>query len=228
MEQRPLSVNSQKRHLSTLKNFFEFLKQTHEEQKKIFIFNPVKSKLHRVKVKEADIQHTHMLYPEQWKALDEVTFSAEDRLMLQLMYYGGLRLHEVAQLKIWDVDFETQTLKFERKGGKIHHLKPFIKSEIFYLAKILVNKHPSNQYLFAHKADTPIPLSTMHRRMKRIFQAADLPQQLTAHSLRKACATQLYIRTKDLLLVRDYLNHSDAKVTQTYIDQKSLHRMALL
>jgi|GEM_PF-2856222 len=44
---------------------------------------------------------------------------------------------------------------------------------------------------------------------------------LTPHSFRKGCATWLYQETKDLLLVRDYLNHKDAKITQSYIDTKN-------
>lgn len=44
---------------------------------------------------------------------------------------------------------------------------------------------------------------------------------LTPHSFRKGCATWLYQETKDLLFVRDYLNHKDAKITQSYIDTKS-------
>jgi len=47
-------------------------------------------------------------------------------------------------------------------------------------------------------------------------------KKLTPHSFRKAFATQLYLKTKDLLYVRDYLHHSDAKITQTYIDKGSL------
>ena len=40
----------------------------------------------------------------------------------------------------------------------------------------------------------------------------------------EARATNLYLRTKDLLFVRDYLNHKDAKVTQTYIDYEAAYR----
>lgn len=225
--QSPLAIASQKRHLSTLKNFFEFLKQTHEE-KGLFKFNPVKSKIHNIKLKESDIEHTAMIYPDQWRQLSEQAFYAEDKLILELMYYGGLRLHEVCHLQKINIDFETKTLFIQRKGGKVHRFKPFISSEIFYLSKIVMNKYPQNKFLFSKKHDRPIPLTTMHHKIRKLCLRAGLPKQITAHSLRKACATQLYLQTKDLLRVRDYLNHTDAKVTQTYIDQKSLHQHALI
>ena len=44
----PLAVNSRKRHLSALKNFFEYLKQTHEDRSKKFLINPVKTKIHGI------------------------------------------------------------------------------------------------------------------------------------------------------------------------------------
>ena len=57
-----------------------------------------------------------------------------------------------------------------------------------------------------------------------ILTKSGLPSELTPHSFRRACATNLYIETKDLLFVRDYLNHHDAKVTQTYIDSTQLEQ----
>ena len=57
-----------------------------------------------------------------------------------------------------------------------------------------------------------------------ILKKSGLPSSLTPHSFRRACATNLYIETRDLLLVRDYLNHHDAKVTQTYIDSTQLEK----
>ena len=63
----------------------------------------------------------------------------------------------------------------------------------------------------------------MYNRITNILKKCNLPEELTPHSFRRACATNLYIETKDLLLVRDYLNHHDAKVTQTYIDSSQLN-----
>ena len=57
-----------------------------------------------------------------------------------------------------------------------------------------------------------------------ILKKCGLPSNLTPHSFRRACATNLYLKTRDLLLVRDYLNHHDAKVTQSYIDSTQLQQ----
>ncbi len=225
--QMPLAVASRKRHLSTIKNFFEFLKQSYEETEKIFLINPVKSKLHNIKLKETDTAHTKIINKDEWKVLDRNTFKTEDRLLLQLMYYAGLRLHEVCQIKQSDFNFEQHSLSLSRKGGKRHLLTPYQRSEIFYLGQLIIQKNPEQKYLFGRKSSYPLierpaSLRSMHNRVKQIFKKNQLSRDLTAHSFRKACATNYYLKTKDLLLVRDYLNHQDAKVTQTYIDQKTL------
>ena len=58
IRQRPLGVSSKKRHLSVIKNFFEFLQQYYEGKSNKFRFNPVKEKIHGIKLKDIDINHT--------------------------------------------------------------------------------------------------------------------------------------------------------------------------
>ena len=60
-EQNPLAVGSRRRHISAVKNFFEYLKQSHEDKGKLFSKNPVKSKIHAIKLKEMDVTPTKNL-----------------------------------------------------------------------------------------------------------------------------------------------------------------------
>ena len=59
----------------------------------------------------------------------------------------------------------------------------------------------------------------------KILKDSGCNGSLGPHSFRKACATNLYLRHKDLLLVRDYLNHKDAKVL--LIKKKVIHRQLI-
>ena len=78
--------------------------------------------------------------------------------------------------------------------------------------------------LFTGRDKKRVSEKTMYNRITNILKKCHLPEDLTPHSFRRACATNLYIETKDLLFVRDYLNHHDAKVTQTYIDSSQLNK----
>ncbi len=220
--QRPLAVSSRKRHLSSIKNFFEYLKQYYEDKNGRFLINPVKEKIHGIKLKDIDVNHTPMLNKEHWNQLEEKLYRTKELLVTHLLYFAGLRLHELSSLKFSDFDFDSHTMKIRRKGGKIHQFKPQRAQEIFYYLKIH-QKDVASDWLFPSKiSNRPISPRSLYHFIKKLLKKSGTPREVSPHSFRKACATNLYLETKDLLFVRDYLNHSDAKVTQTYIDNSSL------
>ena len=223
--QLPMSVSSRRRHLSSLKNFFQYLKEVNEDGSEKFSKNPVKSKIHAIALKDIDVVPTKMLAREEFKQIEEKTFRTKERLMLYLLYYGGLRLSELCYLKISNFDRTAQIITFNRKGGSIHTLviqkeDLVFKNLDFYLSQ---NEFKSD-FLFQNKDGEAYSLKTFYNQIMKIILRADLTMGISPHSFRKACATNLYIKTKDLLYVRDYLNHADAKVTQSYIDKATLSK----
>ena len=221
---RPLAVTTRKRHISVLKNFFEFLKQRHGDGGRIFASNPVKDKLHSLRLKEADIFHTPMLGREDWARVEDNVWRPRERLMLCLLYYGGLRLSELGHLKVENFDLESRSITFERKGGKVQTLFPEEADRIFERYEYWLGRRlKGSQWVFPGKEGRPMTTRALYNTITAILRRSGVPLA-TPHSFRKARATELYLKTKDLLRVRDYLGHSDAKVTQTYIDKKSLQR----
>jgi integrase/recombinase XerC len=214
-----LSVNSRKRHLSTVFNFFDFLLDYSERYSKKLKTNPVRKKLHRIKVKDIDINHTKLITQDQYQQLLTVVPRNQDRLMYQMLFYGGLRLAEVTKLQVKHIDKAQQSLKFYRKGGYYHQLRFYWPKEIIPYLNQWDQSDWSDpeRYLFGKMK--PYTERGMYQKILRHLQKAELGHlSITPHSFRKACASYLYKETKDLLLVRDYLNHKDAQVTQTYIE----------
>ncbi len=224
LTQRPLSNNSAKRHLSSLKNFYEYLKQTHEDHSNLFLINPVKEKIHGIKLKDTDVEHTPIIPYEQWRNLIESTYRTRERLILLLLYWGGLRLSELTQLRYSSFDEKRKTIKFIRKGGYIHEFSPQRFDEIIKNVSFLM-KDAKSDFIFTNYLGNCLSTRSMYSLIKKLLKSSRCDERLGPHSFRKACATNLYKKTKDLLLVRDYLNHHDAKVTQTYIeiDQTPMH-----
>ena len=217
--QNPMSVASRRRHLSSLKNFFEYLKEANEDKNKKFLKNPVKSKIHGITLKDADVDNTKMITADEYERVYQQAFKTRDRLLLDLMYHGGLRLSELCFLKKLDFEIENKAIRFIRKGGS-RHLLYINKSElIFKNFLFLINQDQTNsEFVFHNKQGRPYNPKTIYNQIIKLLQRSNIRREITPHSFRKACATNLYIKSKDLLLVRDYLNHSDAKVTQTYIE----------
>lgn len=223
--QPPMSVSSRRRHLSSLKNFFQYLKEVNEDHSEKFAKNPVKHKIHAISLKEIDVIPTKMLSREDFEKINEKTFRTKERLMLYLLYYGGLRLSELCYLRVSNFDRTAKIITFTRKGGSVHTLviqkeDLIFKNLDFYLAQ----NNLISDFLFQNKVGKAYSLKTFYNQIMKIILRADIIPGITPHSFRKACATNLYIRTKDLLYVRDYLNHADAKITQTYIDKATLSK----
>lgn len=219
--QTPLAVASRKRHLSSVKNFFEFLKQSNEDRNNWFKNNPVKNKIHAIKLKDIDVIPTICLRPADFQKCEYRAFKVRDRLILYLLYYAGLRIEELTNLRVKNFKPNDMAIEFTRKGGKIHYLRPLNGKKIFKEFE-LYTKDSSMDYLFTNKRGSPLGVRSMYARVMKMLLKANCQKGLTPHSFRKGCATFLYIKNKDLLFVRDYLNHQDAKVTQTYIDKAVL------
>ncbi len=217
---RPLSVGSKRRHLSSLNNFFSFLIQNYEDKTRKFKTNPVKPKIHSIKVKDKDVNSTTYLPDHDWESILSKTIRVRDKLILALMYYGGLRLEEVVNLDLSHFSFTKKSIKFVRKGGYVHELVPENSHVIFdYLYKWLQIRTFYGEPLFLTKQGKRISKRGAYSLVMQAIKRADCTTKgLSPHSFRKACATGLYKKTKDLLYVRDYLNHKDAKVTQGYIE----------
>lgn len=225
-----LSAGSLRRHISVLRNFFEFLKQKHEDlpgkEGEKFEKNPIKSKLHNIRLKDTDINHTLFLGPEDFEKLDFFAHKTLDRCLIYILYYGGLRLAEAQRLHFHDIDMEQGRVDLIRKGGYRHQLY----FHQFVEVKRELIRHEQNEnrnqgpIFISQKSKKALTSRALAHRLKKLFLKAGLVQGIAPHSFRKARATELYIETRDLLYVRDYLNHADAKVTQTYIDQKALSK----
>jgi site-specific recombinase XerD len=220
IKQTPLSIGSKKRHLSAIKNFYEYLVQANQGRNKLFLDNPVKSKLHSIRLKDADINHTKLLTPGQWETLCKNLHHPKEKLIGHLLYYGGLRLEELTRLQISDFSQRNKSLSFIRKGGQLHSIKLQEFDMIFdLLLKSLTSANHACGYVFVNRFGNPISTRGMYQVIKKLLKRSGLQSYgLGPHSFRKACATNMYLLTKDILLVRNYLNHKDAKVTQTYID----------
>jgi integrase/recombinase XerD len=225
--QSPMSVSSRRRHLSSLKNFFEYLKEFHEDTSDKFLKNPVKSKIHAITLKEVDVTPTTMIVKADFKKIEEQTFRTSERLILYLLYYGGLRLSELCDLQVSNFDRTSKTITLNRKGGYVHTLVIQKEDLIFKNFDFFIGNNEFNKiFLFQTKSGKKLSPKAMYNKIIKIIERA-IPNnaattKITPHSFRKACATELYMKSKDLLFVRDYLNHKDAKITQTYIDKRTL------
>ena len=212
-----LASRSIARHLATIRNYYGFL------------------------LREGTIQGdptAHLATPKQWSKLpkylnleqiNRLVTSPEgskptgvrDRAMLELLYAAGLRVSELCQLELSDLNLELGVLRVTGKGGR-QRLVPVGKSALAAVREYLETARPGllrgrgSRYLFVTSRGGKLTrqafwkLLAVHGRKVGIFRG------LTPHVIRHTFATHLLEGGADLRSVQTMLGHADISTTQIY------------
>lgn len=144
-----------------------------------------------------------------------------DKAILELMYATGLRVSEIASLKLDDLNLEVGFLKCKGKSSK-ERLVPLGKiAEKFvanYIeevrAKLLKDKLSS--VLFLAQGGRPLTRQSIWKMIKKTVKKAGIKKRVSPHTLRHSFATHLLERGADLRSVQEMLGHSSITTTQVY------------
>ena len=212
-----LGARSRARHLVSIRGFYRFL-----FNEKIIKTDP--SRL-------VDLPKLSLKLPDVL-AVDEVSrllktpdtskpLGARDAAMLELLYAAGLRVSELVNLKLQDINLEAGFVRVMGKGSKERvvpigqHAKTKIENYIEnYRGPALKNK--LSPYLFIARAGKPISRQGFWKLLRRYADQARIHKKISPHSLRHSFATHLLEGGADLRAVQVMLGHVDISTTQIY------------
>jgi integrase/recombinase XerC len=142
-----------------------------------------------------------------------------DRVVIELFLGTGIRLQELVDLDIDDVDLDAKHLHVRAKGD-VPQVK-FLKSKIRSLLRSYLKERRRQgdgecRALFLSNRGSRLCERQVARRLEHWLKAARIEKQLTPHALRHTFATHLYSRTGDILVVQRALGHRDLSTTQIY------------
>ena len=157
-----------------------------------------------------------------------------DRTMLELLYATGLRVSELVNLRVGQINFEQGVVRVVGKGGK-ERLVPLGESALDWLQRYLREGRPrlaasrSADALFPGGRGKAISRQAFWYAIKRFASVAGIGKPISPHTLRHAFATHLLNHGADLRVVQLLLGHSDISTTQIYTHVarerlKQLHR----
>ena len=141
-----------------------------------------------------------------------------DRLAMELLYGGGLRVSEVVGLNYGDVDLNDGVARVMGKGRK-ERLCPLGQVALAVLKKFRTEfARDSSQHapVLINADQTRMGVRAVQLMLKRYLALADLPHDLTPHKLRHSYATHLLNAGADLRLVQELLGHASLTTTQIY------------
>ncbi|MCK3655503.1 tyrosine recombinase XerC [Pasteurellaceae bacterium Macca] len=141
-----------------------------------------------------------------------------DLAMLELMYSSGLRLSELQQLNLGDLDLSNREVRVLGKGNK-ERILPIGSKAIDALQNWLTLRpqlQPQEDAIFLNRRGTRLSTRGIQLIMKKWGQQQALDTPLHPHKLRHSFATHLLEASQDLRAVQELLGHSSLSTTQIY------------
>ena len=150
----------------------------------------------------------------------ETAFDYRNKAMLELMYGCGLRVSELVNLTLYDVDMTNCLIRIFGKGSKEREI-PIGEYSIYYLKEYLnirdslLKGKPCNK-LFLNNHGSSISRQGFFKMLKQLLKEKGLNTDVSPHTLRHSFATHLINRGADLRSIQEMLGHSDISTTKIY------------
>ena len=210
--QRKMRSSSVNRKISSIKSFYIFL------VKRNFVKNSPLNDL--VTPKQEKYLPESMSEAEVDKLLNSPDVSNKienrDKAMIEMLYATGMRISELVNLKMTDVDMKRCVVKVFGKGSK-ERLVPFGETALDSLRSYLNEREQSSsKEIFLSNRGKKMTRVAFWQRVKVYLIRENLKNSISPHTLRHAFATHLLNRGADLRSVQLLLGHSDLSTTQIY------------
>jgi integrase/recombinase XerD len=218
-----LSASSVSRSLSSLRGLFQYLLaeglMDHNPAKDVHNDKVARKELNVLTSKEVDML---LAQPD----CNDIK-GMRDKAMLEVMYATGIRVSELIDLDVDDVNLEKGTIKCS--GGKKSRIIPLypaaltaLSNYISEIRNIMVTSH-AEKALFVNVNGSRMSRQGFWKILKHYQEMAHIEKEITPHTLRHSFAVHLLENGADLNSLQELMGHSDISSTQIYthmVDQK--------
>ena len=216
---RKLSRNSVARKLSSLRSFYKYLFNNN-----LINTNPFKY----VSTPKKEKRLPKYLGVEELEIIFEIPnintpLGQRDRLILEILYATGIRVSELVNIKVSDIDFYKREIVILGKGNK-ERIDPFgdYCADIINMflgdgrRKILEKHHTTCEYLIVNEHGRKITTRGVEKIIDNIVKKASLKKHVSPHMIRHSFATHLLNEGCDIRTVQELLGHESLESTQIY------------
>lgn len=142
-------------------------------------------------------------------------YGLRDALILEMLYSSGVRVSELANMKLKDIDFKDKKILVLGKGNKERYVYYGSKCDSL-LKKYLDMDHMDSPYLFIGKRKDRLNEREIRLIVTESAKKAGINIHVTPHTLRHTYATHMLNEGADLKSVGDLLGHESLSTTQIY------------
>ncbi len=216
-EEKKLSSRSIERHLTTLRGFFKYLV-------KMDILNyDITKNIDNLKISK---YLPMTLTQEEVDILLDIpltdAFSYRTKAMLELMYGSGLRVSELVNLALNDIDLYNNTILIAGKGNKERivplgeYAKEYLMDYLNIRSSLIKRKNGNPDKLFLNNHGKPITRNGFNFLLNNLLKEKGIEKNVTPHTLRHSFATHMLDNGADLRTIQELLGHSDIVTTRIY------------
>lgn len=211
------SKSTVSRKLSSLRNFYNYLykKNVVINNPFSFIKSPKKEKRLPKYVNYEDINTIFSSIKTDNK------IGQRDRLIFDLFYSTGIRLSELCNIKINDIDFDKKNIRIIGKGDKERivcygdYCSEIINLFINDGRRQLIGKK-EHEYLVVNNYGSKVETKVVQNIVAKVLKRVCIKKHITPHTLRHTFATHLINEGCDMLTVQELLGHTSLNTTQIY------------
>ena len=210
-----LSVSTVLRRLSSLRQFYSFLKREgiiNIEIKKIDSPKVIKTLPNVLSYEEVDA------------LLDAPNINKDDgirdKAMLEIMYASGLRVSELLNLQMKNVNFLRSFIEVIGKGSKARRI-PVGEFAMDYLAHYINNVRKRNigantKFVFLNRYGKTLSRQYFFKKIKAYAAQVGITSNVSPHTLRHSFATHMLENGAELISLQEMLGHENLSTTQIY------------
>lgn len=216
------SVMTRQRKLTAIRQFFRWLINLHPEGMKV---NPTIN-IHNIKRVERLPKYIPLKMSKELQSVFNITnsrYPQRNNAILCLFLNSGIRLNELINIKLSDIDFNRNTIRVKGKGNKerLVFFNSLCNQKIRRYLDFRERKGEVldiDDFLFLNNKHNRLGADGIEYICHKAYKLANMEHcGYTIHTLRHTAATILYrYVTQDLLIIKEFLGHKDVVTTQIY------------
>ena len=219
MVDQGMSVNSINRKLTSLKTYFKFLLRENIALANplLKVISPKPGKKLPSFIKEKEMDHFSQIFNG-----NECFTSLRNKLIIDTFYLTGVRLSELINLKIIDINFNGHEMKVVGKRSKerivpiSNYLGDSIKAYLPSRDQVLNDQNETNSFLLITEKGKQTYPKLVYRVVTKNLSYVSTNSKKNPHTLRHSFATLLLNHGADLNVIKELLGHSNLSATQIY------------
>ena len=213
LNKKKMQATSISRTISTFKTFYKFLYRNNIIDKKDY---PLNKTVYPKKEKKLP---KFLYYNELLEIIEESkkdNDSIRDLLIIEMLYATGVRISELINIKVSDIDFNHRRIVVLGKGNKerVVYYGEYAQDALnIYLDKHIKNK---DGYLFVNHNGGQLTDRGVRYILNNIMRRLSIKTHVTPHVLRHTFATDMLNNGCDIKVVQEILGHSSLRSTEIY------------